>query len=188
MVAGGIVAAVFILHAGAGGAGAAQLHPPVPAPAQVATPHVDVATGYTQRTWALALLGALKVKATACTLGLMLAWETAESGPGSTWGHRTGKARDDDPARTRNPLNTTRTLDPAGASLGGRAINGAGVRKYPTWRAGFTGTLAALLDNGFHLYDRVLADLRASMPAQQTANDIVASKWGTHPFLAACQE
>ena len=62
-------------------------------------------------------------------------------------------------------------------------MNSAGVRAYPSWRAGFQASLATL-ENGN--YPGILSALRAGDSAQSVANAVAVSPWGTGSFHASC--
>ncbi len=76
-----------------------------------------------------------------------------------------------------NPLNTT-LPEP-----GSWAINSVGVQAFPSWHEGLEASVA-VLENG--LYPAILAALRAGNDAQQAADAVAASPWGTGSFEASC--
>ncbi len=125
-------------------------------------------SGYTQASWAAALLKAGGWRSTGCNLGAVEAWETAEGG---NWANNAAF----------NPLNTTQT------EPGSRAVNvvgpGQGVQAYTSWRQGFAATITTL-GNGH--YGAILSALAAGNDAQAVAGAIAASPWGTKPFQASC--
>ena len=62
-------------------------------------------------------------------------------------------------------------------------MNSAGVQAYPSWRSGFTATLATL---GNGRYGPVLSALSAGTSARAVADAVAASPWGTAWFQADC--
>jgi hypothetical protein len=119
---------------------------------------------YTPSSWAAALLSAGGWPQTRCNLAAVTAWEQAEGG---NWQN----------TAQFNPLDTTM---PEPGSWG---INSAGVQAYPSWRAGFTATLATL---GNGNYGPILSALSSGASAQAVADAVAASPWGTSGFQASC--
>jgi peptidoglycan hydrolase CwlO-like protein len=116
--------------------------------------------GYTQLTWAKALLKSLRAPLTTQNLAAVVAWEMAEGGHWNNTAHY-------------NPLNTTWKMP------GATSMNSVGVKAYVSWAQGFKATLNTL-HNG--LYGGILAALRAGDDAQAVADAVAESPWGTHSF------
>ena len=147
-------------HAPASGGGTALTMAAVPA-----------AGSYTPASWASAFLGVIGEPRTSCDLGAIEGWEDAESGGDL------GTGLPDDPDVTHNPLNTAR------GEPGSYAINSDGVQSYPSWSEGLQANAAAIT-NG--LYGGILAALQAGNNAQNVADAVASSPWGTAPFSATC--
>lgn len=158
----GVVALVFVTaavsrsHTSAGHGGLAEVLDSVTA--------VPSGSSYTPRSWAKAFLRADGMPVTACNLGFVTAWETAEGG---NW-HNTA---------SYNPLNVTQP------EPGARTVNSDHVKAYTSWHQGFAATVH-VINNG--RYPAVVAALRAGDSAQGAANAVAASPWGTSPFSAEC--
>ena len=147
-------------HAPASGGGTALTMAAVPA-----------AGSYTPASWASAFLGVIGEPRTSCDLGAIEGWEDAESGGDL------GTGLPDDPDVTHNPLNTAR------GEPGSYAINSDGVQSYPSWSEGLQANAAAIT-NG--LYGGILAALQAGNNAQNVADQVTDSPWGTGGFAATC--
>jgi hypothetical protein len=125
---------------------------------------VPAGSTYTPASWAAALLPAGGWPATACNLGAIEAWESAEGGQ---WEN----------SAAFNPLNTTQP------EPGSWTINSGGVRAYVSWQQGFRATLTTL---SYADYSGIRAALSAGDNAQAVADAVAASPWGTEPFKANC--
>lgn len=119
---------------------------------------------YTPTSWARAVLRADGLPRTPCDVGALTAWEAAEGGH---W-HNTAQY---------NPLDTTQP------EPGSQSMNSAGVQAYPSWQEGLQATLATL-NNG--RYSAIISALQAGDNAQQVADTVSASSWGTGGFQANC--
>ena len=125
---------------------------------------VPSGSSYTPQSWAAALLSAGGWPQTACNLGAITAWETAEGG---NWEN----------SAAANPLDTTQP------ESGSWVINSDGVQAYPSWAEGFRATLTTL---GYAPYRGIRSALAAGDSAQAIADAVAGSPWGTGPFNAAC--
>jgi len=110
--------------------------------------------------WPAALLRAAHEPVTRCDVSFLRAW-----------------ARTENTTASHNPLATTMP------EPGSTTFNSAGVQNYTSYRQGLKAT-AATLRNGF--YQPLVSDLRAGDNAQQCADDVARSKWGTQAFTATC--
>lgn len=125
---------------------------------------IPYGSAYTPSSWASAFLRAAGERRTSCNRGFVIAWETAEGG---AWGNDA----------TGNPLDTTQ---PEPRSY---AINSAGVQAYPSWHEGLRASVVTL-GNGD--YPAIISCLQAADDAQECADAVAASGWGTEPFTASC--
>ena len=116
--------------------------------------------GYTQYTWAKALLGELGMPVSRENLAAIVAWEMAEGGH---WHN----------VAYYNPLNTTQP------EPGATSMNSVGVKAYRSWAQGFQATITTLR-NGY--YGGILAALRRGDDAFAVAAAVAASPWGTGSF------
>jgi hypothetical protein len=161
-----IAAAVVLLSGAAAGTRTA------PAAHGHATGAVAVG-GYTQTSWARALLRAGGFRRTPCNVAAVVAWENAEGGH---WAN----------AALHNPLNDAR---PAPGSWLMPGPNPAHVRAYPTWRTGLRATLLTLNGPDYGAIRAALAngnDAQAVADAVATPNPRTGIRWGTEPFSARC--
>jgi len=161
---GGQVAAIAVaaalLLSGTAGARA------VPAHRGHATGAV-AAVGYTQTSWARALLRADGFRRTPCNVAAVVAWEKAEGG------HFANGAQ-------YNPLNDARWMPGSWLMPG---YNPAHVRAYPAWQVGLRATRATL--NGPD-YGSIRAALANGNDAQAVATAVAGSPWGTNSFSVRC--
>jgi hypothetical protein len=125
------------------------------------------AVGYTQTSWARALLRSGGFRGTPCNVAAVVAWENAEGGAFAN------QAQD-------NPLNDTRWMPGSWLMPG---PNPAHVRAYPTWGSGLRATLATL--NGPD-YGSIRTALDNGDDAQAVATAVAQSPWGTNHFSARC--
>jgi hypothetical protein len=116
---------------------------------------------YTPTTWAVALLGRVKIPATKANVKAVVGWENAEGG------HFNNSAR-------YNPLNTTQSAP--GATNTGTQGN---IKAYTSWNQGLDAT-ARTLQNG--RYGSILAALHGPDPGK-VADAIGRSPWGTNGAL-----
>jgi hypothetical protein len=162
--AGGALAVVVIAHA-AGGSSSSGSTATVPAQeAAVPASAGSQSPAPGSAAWASAFLAAIPEPQTACNLAAVEAWEAAEGG-----GVTNNAAY--------NPLNTTQP------EPGSWAINAKNVQAYPSSQEGLDANVTAIT-NG--LYGGVLSALQAGNSAQQVADAVASSPWGTAPFDAAC--
>ena len=130
----------------------------------LSTGAVPAGGSYTVQTWAPAFLHAAGEPVTTCDVKFVIAWENAEGG---NWGN----------SAAYNPLNSTQT------EPGSHSMNSAGVQAYTSWQQGLQAD-AATLRNG--RYTGILSALNAGNDAQQAANAVAGSPWGTGKFTASC--
>jgi len=133
-------------------------------PQEASVGAIPAAGSYTPASWASAFLGVIGEPQTACNLGAVEAWESAEGG---AW----------DNSAAANPLDTTER------EPGSWSINSVGVQAYPSWAEGLQANAAAIT-NG--LYGGILSALSAGDSAQAVADAVASSPWGTAPFSANC--
>lgn len=124
---------------------------------------------YTPATWAVAFLGSIGARATACNRRAIEAWEAAEGG---NWANQAAF----------NPLNSTEP-EPGSSTFQSVGPGAAPIRIYTSWRQGLEAT-AATITNG--LYQPVLSALAAGNDAKSVADAVSASPWGTGSFGASC--
>jgi hypothetical protein len=155
-----IAVAAAVLLSGTAGARA------VPAHRGHATGAV-AAVGYTQASWARALLRAGGFRGTPCNVAAVVAWENAEGG---NWAN----------GALHNPLNDARWMPGSWLMPG---YNPAHVRAYSDWGSGLRAALATL--NGPD-YGSIRAALVNGNDAQAVATAVAQSPWGTHYFSAGC--
>ena len=125
---------------------------------------VPSGSSYTPQSWAAALLSAGGWPQTACNLGAITAWETAEGG---NWEN----------SAAANPLDTTQP------ESGSWVINSDGVQAYPSWAEGFRATLTTL---GYAPYGGIRWPWRRGTALRPSPMPSPAPPWGTGPFNAAC--
>lgn len=114
--------------------------------------------GYSQKTWAQALLRALGMPVTSNNIGNIMAWETQEGG---NWNN----------SAKYNPLNTTQTA-PGSYNPG----FSAGVQAYTSWAEGLQATVQTLTNGS---YSGILAVLRRSGSLSEFKAAVNSSPWGT---------
>ena len=156
VIGGTAIAAWLAFHGTTGGVN--------PVATLLSTAAVPVGGSYTVQTWAPAFLHAASEPVTVCDVKFVIAWENAEGG---NWQN----------SAAYNPLNST-LREPGSGS-----INSAGVQKYTSWQQGIEAD-AATLRNG--KYTGILSALSAGNDAQQAANAVAGSPWGTGSFTASC--
>jgi hypothetical protein len=137
--------------------------------ASLTTARIPAGGSYTPASWAAAFLGAAGEPATACNLGAVTAWESAEGG---NWSNQAAF----------NPLNSTQPA-PGSTTFQSAGPGAAPIRIYTSWHQGLEAT-AATITNG--LYQPVLSALHAGNDAQSVANAVAGSPWGTGSFGANC--
>jgi hypothetical protein len=130
----------------------------------LSTAAVPAGGSYTVQTWAPAFLHAAGEPVTACNVAFVIAWENAEGG---NWQN----------SAAYNPLNSTQT------EPGSHSMNSANVQAYTSWQQGLQAD-AATIRNG--RYTGILSVLNAGNDAQQAANAVAGSPWGTGRFTASC--
>lgn len=111
----------------------------------------------TPEQWARALLQRLGYRQTKGNITAIMAWVRAEGGH---WHN----------SASYNPLNTTQKMS------GARSMNSVGVKAYNSWEQGLQATVITLR-NGY--YGSILSGLKSGGSAQDVANSIVNSPWGT---------
>lgn len=119
---------------------------------------------YTPKSWASAFLGVIGEPRTRCNMHAIEAWEQAEGGAWSD-------------GATANPLNTT--LREPGSS----SINPVGVQAFVSWQQGLEANAHVITDGD---YDGILSALHAGDNAQEVADEVTSSPWGTGQFSATC--
>jgi len=149
-------AVIAVVH----GTAANRQRPPAITAASAPAP----AGSWTPQSWAQAFLQAIPEPVSSCNLSAVEAWEQAEGGAWSD-------------AAADNPLNTTQP------EPGSWPVNADGVQAYPSWPQGLAANVTAIT-NG--LYGGILAALRAGDSAQNVADQVAASDWGTSAFSASC--
>jgi hypothetical protein len=122
-------------------------------------------TSYTAQSWARAFLASARLPAKGCDLAAVEAWQHAE-GSNPAW---------------HNPLDTTQPWPRGNPASHG--INSKNVQSYPDVRSGLAATVHTLYNGR---YGPVVAALRTNNSAQQVADAVAASPWGTQPFTASC--
>lgn len=111
----------------------------------------------TQEEWARSLLGRLGYKTSKANVQAVMAWMRAEGGHWNNSAHY-------------NPLNTTQRMS------GSTSMNSVGVQSYGSWSQGLDATVKTLR-NGY--YGSILSAFKAGTSAQNVANAVVSSPWGT---------
>ena len=119
----------------------------------------DSLPGHSPEQWAKDFLTGLGAPATPLMIGVVTAWERAESGGGGG---------------LNNPLNTTEK------GYGGSSFNSVGVQNYPTYADGLQASIATFSSG---IWGPVQAALQAGDPAatQQAVNAAYAT-WGGGPI------
>jgi hypothetical protein len=163
-LAGAVIAMALV--AGLAQAGASVGHPSSgSAPVQAAiAPGAGGNPGGGSAAWARALLNAIPEPQTQCNLAAIEAWEAAEGGG------VTNNA-------SYNPLNTTQP------EPGSWAVNDKNVQAFPTAAEGLQANVT-VITNG--LYGGILSALQQGNNAQNVANAVADSPWGTSQFSASC--
>lgn len=136
-----------------------------PVPLAHTTVTVSARGSYTPASWARALLHDGGYPVTSCTVAAVTAWQNAEGDwtAGHAWWH--------------NPLNDKRLMPGSGNATS------QGVQRYTSWGSGLTATEATLSGPD---YGSIRAALAAANNAQNVANAVAASPWGTQAFQASC--
>lgn len=109
-----------------------------------------------QRDFAIAILKGLSINQTNDNISAIIAWENAEGG---NWNN----------TATFNPLNTTQRMP------GSTSMNGVGVQAYTSWDEGIQATIKTLLNGN---YGNIISAMNGGS-AQEIANAVVSSPWGT---------
>lgn len=134
-------------------------------PDPVTVTSIPAGGSYTPRSWAKTFLGALGDPETSCNINAIEAWASAEGG---AWGGD---------GATANPLNTTQR------EPGSWSINSVGVQAFSSWQEGLQANVT-VINNG--RYGGILSALRAGDSAQEVADEVTDSPWGTGEFSANC--
>jgi hypothetical protein len=120
---------------------------------------LPIPNGYTQQTFAEAILTRMGAPITQLNVSDIMSWEAAEGG---NWGN----------SAKYNPLNTTR------GGYASSAINSAGVQAYKNWGDGINATLDTLNLPAY----KSISEALINGGSQDFGTIVAASPWGTNPF------
>lgn len=109
--------------------------------------------------WETDILGAIPAPASPNNIAKMDAWNKCE-------GNKSGASG----LPINNPFNTTLDFG------GGRSVNSAGVKAYPTWQVGVQATVQTLRSGR---YRGIVSNLQSDGPGSQFASAVGNSGWGT---------